>query len=235
LTTHNHASLPGNTAPWMYQDAMAISLNRNDNCAKVKQEIDECCDDESEFAAAGPPPDGSCSRECCDAKKCALAPYGSGMQCCDGKTKHHLVPDHCFKDPGKAGGYYDGIEDLNYDKGLAICVDGEDKDDADAVSGELKTHGKIHGDFDRQEDWHRDHNSQQWKFDEACETACDVVGFHTQCDKKCLKQQTETFYRKKKIHGSTTLRANSQARRNQSRVDRAEMGNNQVIWSIPGK
>jgi hypothetical protein len=234
MTTHNHASLPGNTAPWMYLDELAISLNRNDDCAGVKKEINECCKDETEFAAAGPPPTGNCSRECCDAKKCALAPYGSGMKCCDGKTKHHIVPDHCFKDPGK-GDYYEGIQDMSYGKGLAICVDGEDKDDADAVSGELKTHGKIHADFDRQEDWYRDHKNQQWNFEDACAVACDVVGFHTDCDPKCLSQQTEAYYRKKKVHAKTNLRANSQARRDEPRVERGEMGNNQIIWSIPGK
>lgn len=233
LTTHNHASLPGNSAPWLYQDALAIRLNRNDDCADVRKDINEKCKDAAEFNAAGPPPSGDCSPECCQAKSCALAPYGSGMKCCGGNTKHHIIPDHCFKDPG-SGGYYQGIQDMSYDKGLAICVDGEDKDDADSVSGELKTHGKIHGDFDRQEDWFRDNNNQQWRFEEAVEVASDVVAFHSQCDKKCLKQQTEAFYRKKKVHDKTTLRANSQARRNEARVDRSEMGNSQIVWSIPG-
>jgi Domain of unknown function (DUF4150) len=229
LMTHNHGSAPGNTAPWMYLDKLAMSMNKTDACAATRKQIADNCS-ESEFASAGP--GGNCSQACCDAKKCATAPYGSGMKCCGGKTKHHIIPDHCFKDPGRGKGqYYEGIKDLNYSKGLAICVDGTDKDDAHP-SGELKTHGKIHRDFDRQEDWARDHNNQQWDFADANEVAADVVSFHTQCDKECLKQQTEVFYRSKGVHGKSTLRANSQARSSDPSVDRTEMGNSQIIWSI---
>jgi hypothetical protein len=234
LTTHNHASLPGNTAPWMYLDRVAISLNRTDHCAETKKQINENCRDADEFTASGPSESG-CSAACCEAKRCAMAPYGSGMKCCDGKTKHHIIPDHCFKDPG-SGGYYEGVKEMSYNRGLAICVDGTDKDDeADPVTGELKTHGKIHQDFDRQEDWYRDNRNQQWKFDEANAVAADVVAFHTGCDAKCLQQQTEVFYRKKGVHDKTTLRANSQARSSDPRVDRSEMGNSQIVFSLPGK
>ncbi|MEW8051663.1 MAG: DUF4150 domain-containing protein [Candidatus Thiodiazotropha sp.] len=238
LTTHNHSSLPGNTAPWLYLDSLAISLNRDDKCTDVKKQINDNCSSESEFLATGPPPNGSCSAQCCEAKKCAMAPYKAGgqsnMHCCDGKTKHHAVPDHCFKDPGK-GDYYEGIKDLNYDKGLAICVDGTDKSDNDSVTDELKTHGKIHQDFDRIEDWYKENRNQEWTFEEANEVASDVVGFHTGCDPECLKQQNDVFYRDKGVHGKTTLRANSQARSNDAAVDRSNMGNSKIIWSLPGK
>jgi hypothetical protein len=234
LTTNNHASLPGDTAPWLYLDALAISLNREDKCKDEKKEINDKCKDDAEFRAAGPPPDGNCSQACCDAKKCALAPYGSGMKCCGGKTKHHVVPDHCFKSRG-SGGYFSGVKDMSYGKGLAICVTGEDKDDSDA-SGNLLEHGKIHRDFDRIEDWYRDNAAQEWNFEVANEVAADVCSFHTGCDKECLKQQTETYYRKKKVHDKTVLRANSNAGQSSApRVDRGNMGNNRVIASIPGK
>jgi hypothetical protein len=234
MTTHNHASLPGNSAPWMYLDEMSVALNRVDQCATVRRDINEKCADEAEFNAAGPATPG-CSGPCCDAKKCATAPYGSGMKCCNGQTKHHVVPDHCFKDPGKGKGqYYEGVKDMSYGKGLAVCVDGTDKDDTNSVTGELKTHGKIHQDFDRIEDQYRDSNAQQWNFSEANEVASDVVGFHTGCDKKCLKQQTEAYYRKKGVHDKSTLRANSQARSSDPAVDRGQMGNSEIIWSSPG-
>lgn len=237
MTTHNHASLPGNTAPWMYLDEMAMSRGAKDDCAAVKEDVNDKCADEAEFLAPGPPPRGSCSAQCCEAKKCALAPYKQGgtMSCCDGKTKHHVVPDHCFKDPGRGRGqYYEGVKDLNYSKGLAICVDGTDKDDRTAA-GDLKTHGKIHQDFDAQEDYYRDHNNQQWTFADANEIAADVIAFHTGCDKKCLKQQTEQFHKSKGVHPKTTLRANSQARSNDAAVDRGDMGNSQIVWSSPSK
>ncbi|MBU6438586.1 MAG: DUF4150 domain-containing protein, partial [Betaproteobacteria bacterium] len=232
LTTHNHGSVPGNTGPWPYLDEVAVSAGAVDHCEGTRSEITNKCKDESEFAAAGPSANG-CSADCCEAKKCALAPYGSGMQCCDQKTKHHIIPDHCFKDKGK-GGYYDGIKDMSYGKGLAICVSGEDKADTDAA-GNLLDHGKIHRDFDRIEDQYRDSNAQKWTFDEANAVGSDVCAFYAGCDQKCLARQTETYHRGKGVHGKTTLRANSNDRtKGPSAIDRTDMGNSKVIWSSRG-
>ena len=230
LTTNNHASMPGDTPPWLFQSKAAKARNEEDECKEVREEIAKECSDGKEFKAAGPPPQGDCSRECCDAKKCALAPYGSGMKCCDGKTKHHIVPDHCFKSRG-SGDYFEGVKEMSYGRGLGICVTGEDKDDSDE-NGDLLDHGKIHRDFDRIEDEYRDSNNQEWLFGEAATVGADVCGFYTGCDKGCLKQQTENYYKDKGVHNKTTLRANSNASQSSAPpVDRSAMGNNRVIWS----
>src|SRR6185437_187716 len=128
MTTHNHGS-PSNTAPWLYRDEAATG--KTDDCADVRRKVDNDCS-ESEFAKGSP----GCSPKCCEAKKCVLSPYSTKpkIECCDGKTKHHIVPDHCFKEPGK-GGYYPGITDMSYGKGLAICASGDDKDAADPTTG----------------------------------------------------------------------------------------------------
>ena len=231
IATHNHGSMPGNTAPWMYLDSVAISNGLEDKCNDVRRKINEDCTDNAEFVAQHPP-NGNCSSKCCEAKKCALAPYktpASSMQCCDDKTKHHIVPDHCFKSRG-TGDYFEGIEGLSYNRGLAICVSGTDKSDTDS-KGDLLEHGKIHDDFDRIEDQYRDTNDQQWRFFEASSVGADVCAFHTGCDKDCLKQQTDSFYRDKGVHPKTNLRANSNARQTDPLVDRENMGNTQVRWS----
>ncbi|HLD68816.1 MAG TPA: DUF4150 domain-containing protein [Pseudomonas sp.] len=231
MTTHNHASPPGNTAPWMYMDEMSISANGGkDKCANERRKIAADCTD-AQFEQAGPPPLGDCPASCCEAKKCALAKKSSNagnMKCCNGKTKHHIIPDHCFKSPG-SGGYYEGVRDMSYNEGLCICASGHNKSSRDPASGNLLTHGKIHDDFDRQEDWYRDNNNKQWNFGEANEAAADVCSFHTGCDPECLKQQTKEFYKSKGVHPKTTLRADSGGR--QTPPVREEMGNNRVFWS----
>jgi hypothetical protein len=206
--THNHASpLANDAVPWLYADAVASG--KTDDCAGVRKDVEDNCSDR-EFNQASPP-GGSCGPACCEAKKCVLSPKGTNPKCCGGQTKHHVIPDHCFKERGE-GGYYAGITDMSYGKGLCVCVDGTDKSDRDPGTGELQTHGKIHADFDEIEDWYRDNRDSKWSFEDANEVAADVCAFHTGCDKDCLKQQTEQFYKNKDVGPGTTLRADSGGR-----------------------
>ncbi len=220
MTTHNHASQPSNTAPWLYLDEAATG--KTDECADVRKGVDSNCT-EKEFKKASP----DCSPACCEAKKCVLAPYGSGMKCCDGKTKHHIVPDHCFKQPGESGTYYPGVKDMSYGKGLGICVSGEDK--ADSAGGQLLEHGKIHDDFARIENEYRDSNNGRWTFEEASAVGADVCGFHTGCDPDCLAQQTQTYYADKGVGPKTQLRANAEGQG--VNPPAAEMGSPNANWS----
>lgn len=87
--------------------------------------------------------------------RCTLKPYRKG--CTPPQTPHHVVPDHCFKQPGDAGGYYPGTEGVKHADGLCICVGGATKSTAtdgssiSRVKGKfleyyrkLADHGKIH-------------------------------------------------------------------------------------------
>jgi Domain of unknown function (DUF4150) len=219
LTGHNEASDPSNCPPWLYSDKAA--MGGSDPCKEVRDEVDEKCPGK-EFNKGSP----DCSKDCCDAKKCAMSPYGRVPKCCDGKTKHHFVPDHCFKAPG-AGDYYPGITGMSYGSGLAICVSGEDKDDRDTTTNQLLTHGKIHRDFDRIENWQRDNRNGQWSFRESNEVAGDVVSFHTRCKADCLKHQSEQYYGDKGVDPSTVLRADADAG---TSPNPAGMGDVQAGW-----
>lgn len=96
---------------------------------------------------------------------CDLRPYSHG--CEGGKTPHHVVPDHCFKNPGRDD-YWPGA--VPHSDGLCICVDGATKStgqdgghitmkafgkgkafDVAAHYDALATHGKIHALLDREE------------------------------------------------------------------------------------
>lgn len=97
-TLHNEQSLPAQTPPWPYVDAMAVS---KDPCATEKAAEQTACSKHG----------GDRAKECADAgcqtaQACKLVPYGgSGSpNCCPGKTGHHLVEVNCFTEPSGRGG-----------------------------------------------------------------------------------------------------------------------------------
>jgi hypothetical protein len=148
--------------------------------------------------------------ECKGQFKCSLVPFDFG--CCQGKTPHHVVPAHCFMPPGerKSGGEarYPGAEKYDDTKAPCICVEGEDKADADA-SGKLKEHGRIHDIVDPLEDSHMDPavkgprggikegpKAGAWSFEKANDAGSDGVSQVTGCDKECLKKQSAAAHQK---------------------------------------
>lgn len=193
LMGHNEQSEPPNSPPWLYNDSLAQG-DKTNPCNKTAQKVETACTNKTYKNDTG--------KGCCDAKKCVLSPYGSQPECCGNpqKTKHHVVPDHCFRSPPKLGGaYYQGITGMSHAKGLCICVTGEDKNE------KRKQHAKIHKDFDKVED----DNYPTFSFGSAKEEAAKSCAKHTQCNKKCLEHQIEKFYQKKGVTDKTMLRADS--------------------------
>jgi hypothetical protein len=206
LTTHNHNPPPGNSPPWLYQDSMAMGDTKNP-CNKTAKKVEDDCKNKTFKDDKSP--------ACCKAKKCVLAPYGAQPECCEPpkRTKHHVVPDHCFRAPPKqGGGYYHGIKEMSHGKGLCICVTGEDKNE------KRKQHAKIHKDFDKAED----KKYPKWTFKEAKQEAAKACSKHTGCNKKCLEQQIDQYYKGKGVKDGTVLRADSGGNRTPPKL--ADMG-----------
>ncbi|MFZ6748484.1 PAAR-like domain-containing protein [Undibacterium sp. Ren11W] len=152
-----------------------------------------------------------------DGGRCKLRPYKDG---CPSGTPHHVVPDHCFKQPGENGAYYPGA--VKHADGLSICVEGATKssakDGARVKKGKnsitshveaLAQHGQIH----------------VWM--DAAETALGAVGNPkntatlgqlenagaasvakvTGCDKEDLKKQLRQYHQSKGMGSESKLRA----------------------------
>jgi hypothetical protein len=85
MTTHNHASEPPQTPPWMHVDKMAKAVR-----AQCKDEIDR-----AEAACKGKTP-SNCGAECRKAQKCLLVPKGKDKEACCAPhtTGHHMIEDH---------------------------------------------------------------------------------------------------------------------------------------------
>lgn len=179
--------------------------------------------------------------ECKDKLDCALVPY-DGF-CCPApdkeanppvvsKTPHHVVPAHCFLEPGGRsegeGKTYDHVNKYKHTKAPCVCLDGKDK--KDSVGGQLKEHGRVHEILDKAEQdrmpktpkmgktkqltkkgklqW--DRKPGTWSFNDANETGSDAVAQVTGCDKDCLKKQSEAAHKNMmgdQIGPETPLRA----------------------------
>jgi hypothetical protein len=164
------------------------------------------------------------SPDCCKAKKCVLAEKDRLPKCCGGKTKHHIIPDHCFRDvPSQGGNYYQGIQNMKYEWGACICLTGKNKNEKG------KPHSRVHQIFDPIEDSHiQGKKAGTWTFAEANEAGAKACAQVTGCDKECLKHQTKQFYKAKNVNDKTVLRADSSG--NRTSPDPSIMGTLKKKW-----
>jgi hypothetical protein len=233
LTTHNHASAPGNSPPWPYLDDVAFDMPKSDDnpCGDVaKKAKDECGDCVVKTKGKSPAVkrkatnDAMCAKdECAKALKCVLSPY-SPSNCCNGSatdgaapkkmTGHHVIPAHCFMPPGTRGeggdARYPGCEGYSINDAPCVCVEGEGKE---------KEHGEIHKIIDAAEDKHLDAGKAgSWTYAEASTQSSKAVAEVTKCDEKCIQSQVDAYHQKKDgktpaIANDTKLRADSSGNR----------------------
>jgi hypothetical protein len=220
LTTHNHASLPGNSPPWMYADTMAMQVNNTrDPCKSTREEAEAKCGKHLEpnkiktgknagNIKIAPLRRAMCAdAECKQAMKCVMAPYSFG--CCDGKTPHHVIPAHCFMPPGErgAGGKsrYTGCEKYDPKAAPCVCVTGKDK------SKKRLQHARIHKHFDAIEDSHKpESGAGTWSYNEAADAGAESVNKVMGCDEDCTKAQLNKYHNKdSNIPKGAQLRADS--------------------------
>jgi hypothetical protein len=215
MTTHNHASMPGNTPPWPYMDSMAFG--GEGPCKDTAKKVEEKCGKHVKTSKSGEVKrkasvDAMCAdKECNEARKCVLSPY-SPSNCCDGKTPHHVIPAHCFMPPGvrAEGGTarYPGCEKYDDAKAPCVCVTGKDKATGD--------HKRAHDHFDRIEDMQPGHS---WTYEAAAKTGAASVKAATGgdaggCDESCTKAQLDDYHGKQAgIAKNTPIRADSTGQR----------------------
>ncbi|WP_447776475.1 PAAR-like domain-containing protein [Pseudomonas chlororaphis] len=155
LTTHNHASFPGNSPTWPFLDEAAfagtgpckgVASNLKKHCSKFAEphlnKKGELGERKSKAALA----DMCNDTKCKEALQCVLQKHKSkkaNNNCCDGKTTHHLVPSADFI-PHSARGKKDpttGYRDIG---APCICVEGDDHNEREPGSPQrLKEHGRI--------------------------------------------------------------------------------------------
>jgi hypothetical protein len=115
ITTHNHASPPGNSPTWPYIDAANISPDHP--CAESVQKEKAACDPNANPPGCQPrmvtnsngeqvQSGNNCTKECAEARACALPKYKDDKKVCchPNTTGDHIVEVNCFTQSGGRGG-----------------------------------------------------------------------------------------------------------------------------------
>jgi len=194
MTTHNHASQPSNTIPWLYSDEMDPS-QVPENCRKMADNFNDKCGKhvkthpDKSMNLAGTNRAMCDDGECKEARGCVLTPYNLG--CCDVKTPHHVVPKSQFKLRGATTYTLPSGESYDPDKAPCICEDG--------TSHSTGKHGDIHEETNNLTVNHASviekvtgkaiSSDATWKASEAEEVGAKAVEKVTKCPKECTEAQ----------------------------------------------
>jgi hypothetical protein len=183
LTTHNHASQPPQTPPWMHVDEMAMSVQ--EACADEITEAEGACRGKTK---------GACGADCAKAQKCLFVPKDKDKErcCTPATTGHHLIEDHWVLGAAAFPAYQPtpGVR-KPYSAAPTVCVEGGRFD---------KEHGEMHAAQGLIEEAHmpgRSMASQPWDYGagkSAALTAHDMTFGDSGCTKGCMEAQLDHFY-----------------------------------------
>jgi len=224
LTTHNHASFPGNSPTWPFLDAMAFS--GSGPCAAIAKDVEEKCTKhvkktkKGKVSARGRKAsikamcDDNGPGGCKEAMKCVLSPYdprsehadGSVTQgnCCPGETPHHVVPKSQFTSDGSPLTLASGA---TYDAGKApcICVEGH--------SHSVGQHGEIHGETNTRTraflgvpQGTKIPDDKSWPVAFAERIGAEAVEQVTKCPKACVEAQLRAGHEKMGVKRNDMIR-----------------------------
>ncbi|ARS48915.1 hypothetical protein PSMEN_11110 [Ectopseudomonas mendocina] len=236
MTTHNHASMPGNTPTWPYLDAVAVANGEGPCKDDIKKEKD-ACQSYAPHTPNGPSPcpsdgkpgskaeadayaDKIAADKCLTARRCQLSPYqptGKQPGCCPGQTGHHVVEAGSFYDKGRGGETSTPVLGTSaYDQAKApcICVEG-----CNQYHG---THGLMHT-YQSTAALNNGTNMGSLKLDDgtviskvslpyrdARKFGVEAVGKsfpESGCDPKCLEAQLDAYHKKCGVNEDTECRS----------------------------
>jgi hypothetical protein len=181
LTTHNHASAPGNSPPWCYIDSVAQSA-ADSPCKEDDKKTKECCKD-STPVQVGSRMHRDCSEDCKKAMECILIPKGKDKEMCcrPNNTGDHLIEDHWTK------GAPDFEKPGLYSGAPCMCCN------RSRYEGK---HGIAHGTRGVLEDALIGSN-QDFTYSQAKDIAKKSfmdANPHAKCGEGCLEAQLDAFY-----------------------------------------
>jgi hypothetical protein len=223
LMTHNHASNPGATPPWVYADRMAMAENLK-ACEKENKAVEDNCEVDEEGNVKCPATgdadyydDASMEKyarkiqndPCQKAARCMLTAYENDgddaprRSCCKPQTPHHLIPKSSFFETSVgAGDNLPGCENYNLKSAPCICAEG-------GKTG--ATHGLLHDAQARElADLPAD---KPYNFGKASEIAAKNVQEifpNSNCSEECIKAQLRR-HGHKGMKNDTELKRKSEA------------------------
>jgi hypothetical protein len=215
ITTHNHASFPGNSPTWPFLDSAAFA--GEGPCAGVAEKVNDHCADKAvknkEGQITSRTRKASLSKMCADDKckdalKCVLT-QKSPNNCCpdeNGKkpTPHHVVPDSQFHDASGNILPLNESAKYSYNKAPCVCAQGE--------SHSVGVHGEIHGETNTRTraflgvEAGKMIPDQRWPVAFAERIGAESVEKATGCPKACTQAQVRAGNEKMGIKRNDQIR-----------------------------
>lgn len=188
ITTHNHASVPGNSPTWPYMDQVAISLDHP--CVDDIKKEHQACSGKSKSAQCK-------SKECQAARKCMLTAY-KPKRCCKGQTGHHLVEVHSFCKPGKPRGRpLDQFKNYNQNKAPVVCAACKKGSRYD------KEHGRLHayqGTCELDAISKASDSKMAWTYKDARQAGVEAHSYtFPGCKPACIEAQLDAYHKQDSV------------------------------------
>ncbi len=215
LTTHNHASFPGESPTWPFLDEAAFA--GDGPCASVAAKLDTHCSplvkpllktqgakSTLPVSKRKPAMDAMCGDDKCkDALKCVLQPHKekkASNNCCDGKTTHHLVPSADFI-PNAARGEVDSATGYCDVGAPCICAEGDDHNARDPKAPfRLKQHGRIGRKFTLlRNKFIKKNGAKAYTLEAACKLGAQSAGAGVRCPPGCVEEQLKQGHKDMKL------------------------------------
>lgn len=205
LTTHNHASQPGNTAPWPYLDQMAIDAGGGPCKKDILKEKTACTDYKpygnknvcrdaglrgrvpKTATGAQSSAERASANKCLAARRCQLVPFSpkdkKGIKgCCPAQTPDHLIPKSSFyKGSVKGGARLQGWKKYSSRKAPCICAEGGNN-----TNGSHGLRHSAHASLSKVEPG--DINTLENEASLAAESAT-LTFPESKCNKRCIEAQ----------------------------------------------
>jgi hypothetical protein len=218
MTTHNHASFPGNSPTWPFLDSAAFA--GTGPCKYVAKKVNDECSSEASFTQAGwvsrtQSIEAMCKKKTCrEALACVLSPK-EPSNCCPQPqpsppkaTPHHIVPASQFKAPGDTGlplGLRNPSAEYSYAKAPCICAAG--------VSHSVGRHGEIHRETNVRtreavgvESGKQIPSDKRWSVGQAEKIGAEATAEVTGCDAECIEHQVRNGHKQMKIRKDDRIR-----------------------------
>ncbi|HWG80628.1 MAG TPA: PAAR-like domain-containing protein [Stellaceae bacterium] len=210
LMTHNHASAPGNTPPWVYSDEQA------------QEPIEQCKKDveKKETACGGKETrEEQCADDACNAaKKCLLVTYQQGSRdssstqvgCCDDEQPHHIIEAHGFCEDGERGTPLDEFKDYKIKEAPCVCAKGDRWE---------QEHGAFHALVGQKENAAvakaaAAKKERAWNYGDAKAAGLNAhkkIFPDSKCNPDCLEAQVDAYHKEEvDVNNRTPLRTGTQ-------------------------
>jgi hypothetical protein len=228
LTTHNHASFPGNSPTWPYLSKASVA-NANGVCAKeIDNEKKACEGVKNPCAGLGKKKpsgkktskqadnlaDKTAANKCLAARRCSLQPYKPN-KCCKPQTPHHLIEASALFNKGRGGIGSRPLEGIsNYKESKAPCVCAEGKNQNTGTHGLMHTFQSAAASKCKEGTLTlkngRTISAKKTTYGAAKDSgvkAMKKVFPQSKCSKKCLEAQLDNYHNQCGLKDSTPIKA----------------------------